>query len=317
MHVQAVADPRQEWDEFARATPGYVLGHAAAWSRVLRDAYGLKPCYLAARDARGMLAGVLPLVQFRTLRGRRELVSLPYLDHAGILAATPEAGRALLDAALALARKGGARALDLRQPTPSAILPGVAGAERIDLILPLEPDEERQWKALRAKVRNQTRKAEREGLEIAGGEAESLLAGFYGPFRENMRDLGSPVHSQRFFAAVAEHFRDDLRLVVTRLGPRPVGGLVALRFGDTVTVPWASTLRSERRRCPNNQIYWEALRWAIRHGAGQFDFGRSPPAAGRTASSWAGEPRNAPSAGRASLPTATHCPSKPRATPAR
>ena len=55
---------------------------------------------------------------------------------------------------------------------------------------------------------------------------------------------------------------------------------MAIRYADVVTVPWASTLRSERRRCPNNMIYWEALRWAIEKGAREFDFGRSPQGSG-------------------------------------
>jgi hypothetical protein len=66
-----------------------------------------------------------------------------------------------------------------------------------------------------------------------------------------------------------------LRFIVVCDGSRPVGGLVAIRYASVVTVTWASTLRSERSRCPNNLIYWEALRWAIRHGARSFDFGRS------------------------------------------
>ena len=91
-----------------------------------------------------------------------------------------------------------------------------------------------------------------------------------------MRDLGSPVHSIGFFRSMASQFGERLRIVVTRLGSEPVGGLVAIRFGSRVYVPWASTLRSERNRCPNNQIYWEAIRWSIQSGAKKFDFGRSP-----------------------------------------
>jgi predicted N-acyltransferase len=108
-----------------------------------------------------------------------------------------------------------------------------------------------------------------------------------------MRDLGSPVHSARFFSAAAEAFGDRLRIVVTRLGDRPVGGLVAIDFAGAVTVPWASTLREERRRCPNNQIYWEALRWAIERGAREFDFGRSPIGGGtyRFKRGWGAEER--------------------------
>jgi FemAB-related protein (PEP-CTERM system-associated) len=276
MHIEHVSDPGAEWDEFAEETPGATLGHAAAWARVLREAYGLAPHYLAARDADGRLAGLLPLVELRSLRGRRELHSLPFLDAAGVLARDERAERALLAAALERARARSAHALELRQPVPLAAAPPAAELDRVDLALPLEPDEERQWKGLPAKVRNQTRKAEREGLRLAAGRAEDLVAAFYGPFAANMRDLGSPVHARAFFAAIARAFGERARIAVTCRGERPVGGLVALHFAGVVTVPWASTLREERASCPNNQIYWEALRWAIARGARELDFGRSP-----------------------------------------
>lgn len=276
MQVERVVEPGSEWDEFAESTPGVCVGHAAAWAKILRDAYHLKPCYLAARRGSGELAGILPLVHFRALLGGSELISLPYLDAAGILASEPEAVEALRRAAIELTESGGFRALELRQSSALGGEPEDTQVDRVNLVLPLAPDPDAQWSALRAKVRNQTRKASREGLELADGSPEELCSAFYGPFALNMRDLGSPVHAAGFFLAAARHLGDRLRFIVTRDGDRPVGGLVAIRYGDSVTVPWASTLRSERRRCPNNLIYWEALRWAIEQGATVFDFGRSP-----------------------------------------
>ena len=202
---------------------------------------------------------------------------MPFLDTGGIVAVHRDAERALFEAALERTRALGARSLELR--TLGAGEASIGEHGRVDLVLGLETNEDAQWRALRAKVRNQTRKAEKEGLVLAG-DAEADLSAFYRPFLRNMRDLGSPVHSRRFFAAAAEAFGANLRFIVTRDGDRPVGGLVAIQFGDTVTVPWASALREERRRCPNNQIYWEALRWAIQRGAASFDFGRSPRGGG-------------------------------------
>ena len=278
MRIAEIADPGPEWDAFAEAESAGQLGHASAWARVVRDAYGLTPVYLVARSEQGAIAGILPLVRFRGLGGGLELVSMPFLDSGGILTRDPEAERALLDAALELAREQGASALELRAIAVDGGVGGVEGSEqtRVDLVLALESDEDAQWQALRAKVRNQTRKAENEGLSIAQWNQERLLAGFYGPFCRNMRDLGSPVHSERFFATAAEAFGDRLRFIATRLSEKSVGGLVAIEFAGAVTVPWASTLREERHRCPNNQIYWEALRWAIERGVREFDFGRSP-----------------------------------------
>lgn len=292
MEIDVVAQPGAEWDEFARSRPDATLGHAAGWAHAFRAGYRLESIYLAARRTRGgEMAGILPLVAMRGLRGSLELVSLPFLDTAGVLAAEPEAANALVAHALALARERRAVGVELRGLAPVGAAPGAL--DRVDLILRLEGDVDAQWKSVRAKVRNQTRKAEREGLALIERGGEAQLDAFYAPFTVNMRDLGSPVHGRRFFAAVAEAFGDGLRFVVTGLDGVPVGGLVAIHYGDTVSIPWASTLRSERRRCPNNQIYWEGLRWAVERGARWLDFGRSPRDGGthRFKAGWGGTER--------------------------
>lgn len=302
MRVERI-DPGPEWDAYVEAAAGAHLGHAGAWAGVLRDAYRLRPHYLAARAGDGALAGVLPLVEMRTLKGRRELVSIPFHDVAGVLAAGDDATAALLAEALQLSRALGCDALELRQvralpgllspgpspatplrPAPDAVAPLLpapdAAAARVNLVLPLEGEADAQWKALGGKVRNQVRKAEKEGLAIAAWEPERLLDGFYDCFAENMRDLGSPVHGRALFAEAARRFGPRLRFVVTADGERPVGGLVAIHYAGRVTVTWASTLRAERARCPNNLIYWEAIRWAVGLRASHLDFGRSPVGGG-------------------------------------
>ena len=291
MHIENVEQPGDEWDEFAETRPGVVLGHAARWIPTLQDAYGLAAFGLVARvEPRGAIQGVLPLVAFRSRPlGRPRLISLPFLDAAGPLCESPDVEAALLDAARRHAAAIGARGIEMRRLLAPAPPSGTAAdaevelgdaTDRVNLSMALEKDAEAQWAALRAKVRNQCRKAEREGLAIAPGTALELLDAFYAPFCINMRDLGSPVHARSFFEAAARHFGPRMRIIVTRLEERPVGGLVALHYGDRVTIPWASTLRAERKRCPNNQIYWEAIRWATERGAARLDFGRSPRDAG-------------------------------------
>jgi FemAB-related protein (PEP-CTERM system-associated) len=292
MRVERVGEPGSEWDSFVERLPGGTLAHAAAWCSILWEAYRLESVYLAARGDDGNIRGVLPLVRFRTLSGGRELVSMPFLDTGGILASDDEAETALRNAALAEAAAYGARAVELRQSEPLRTGPAAPPAERVDLVLPLPADEDALWRGLSAKVRNQTRKATREGLSLAE-DGPRLVERFHAPFRVNMRDLGSPVHALAFYRAIARSFGARARFVVVQDGVRPVGGLVALQYAARVTVPWASTLRSERARCPNNLIYWEALRWAVTGGARAFDFGRSPPGSGthRFKLGWGAEER--------------------------
>jgi len=297
MLVERTSEPGAEWDAFVAAHPDAHLGHAAGWAGVLRRSYGLQPHYCVCRSDAGEIEGILPLFAFRGLLGRKELVSVPFHDVAGVLVQDDRAGAVLVDAALRLARDLDCEAVELRHSRPPVALESIeappSATARVNLVLPLEADEEAQWKAVRAKVRNQVRKADREGLSLASGTPEELLDGFYEPYSVNMRDLGSPVHSRGFFREIARSFGDRLRFIVTTDGRRPVGGLVAIRSGARVTVTWASTLRSERRRCPNNQIYWEALRWAVSQQASEFDFGRSPVGAGtyRFKVGWGAEER--------------------------
>ncbi len=278
MKIENVNQPGPEWDEFAEAQPGAGLGHARAWATVTRTSYGLEPHYLCARDAAGAVCGILPLQVFRGRPGAAaRLISLPFLDSAGLLVRDEAVADALLAAALELCAAESYHGLELRcNEGARAEALAASTLDRVNLVLRLERDVEAQWELLRAKVRNQCRKAEREGLVLAPRDSSTLLEDFYRTFEINMRDLGSPVHSIGFFRAMAAGFGERLRFIVTHLEGRPVGGLVAIRFGGRVHVPWASTLRSERNRCPNNQIYWEAIRWAIESGAQHFDFGRSP-----------------------------------------
>jgi hypothetical protein len=75
-------------------------------------------------------------------------------------------------------------------------------------------------------------------------------------------------------------FADRARLFVVRSADRTVAGAVAIRFKDTMIVPWASSLREFRHLCPNMLLYWAMLERATMEGARSFDFGRSTPGGG-------------------------------------
>ena len=117
----------------------------------------------------------------------------------------------------------------MRQLNPLREVPLVPEQSRVDLVLPLDADEDAQWKGLGAKVRNQTRKAAQSGLAPApAGSARDRVADFFAPFAVNMRDLGSPAHARRFYEVAALVFGDRLSIHLALLGDRSVGGLVAI-----------------------------------------------------------------------------------------
>lgn len=129
------------------------------------------------------------------------------------------------------------------------------------------------WKSLDAKVRNQVRKAEKSGVSVRWGREERLDE-FYEVFCVNMRDLGSPTHAKGFFEAVLKAFPGASIGTAHREG-KCIGGLFRILWKDELVIPWASTLKEERVHCPNNALYWEAIRFAFEQGCARVDFGRS------------------------------------------
>lgn len=266
------------WDRYVDAHPEGLNYHRYGWRQALTESFGHPSYYLMARDGDGAVRGVLPLVHLKSRLFGNVLVSVPFVNYGGLLTDTPEAATALLDAAVALREQLGAAHLELRHRRDVPL--GLACRQhKVTMLLPLAPDPEAQWRQFNAKLRNQVRKAEKSGLTARWG-GEELLDDFYEIFVRNMRDLGTPVYSRRLFAAVLSTFPDKSRIIGVYQGERVVAAGFASWYRTTLEIPWASSNKDFKTLCPNNLLYWEAIRYAIDQGFHTFDFGRSTPGEG-------------------------------------
>jgi serine/alanine adding enzyme len=266
-----------EWDSFVASDPAGTVEQLWAWQHIFEDVFGHEAVYLAARGAAGLL-GVLPLVKFRSLLFGRSLISLPYANYAGLVTSEPAAAEALVSHARHIGRAFGARHVELRhiqrQLSSTLIRQHKVGAR-----LALPATSEALWSTIDRKVRNQIRKAQKEGLTVTTG-GEELVDDFYRVFALNMRDLGTPVFPKALFRETLRRFPKFARVVVVRHKAMPVAGAVALGWRQSVLVPWASSLREYRPACANMLLYWSLLEEAVNRGHTIFDFGRSTPGSG-------------------------------------
>jgi FemAB-related protein (PEP-CTERM system-associated) len=279
-----------EWDGFVRDQTDGTVDHLWRWQRIFSDVFGCDSTYVAARRG-STVVGVLPLVRFKSWLFGRSIVSVPFLNYGGLLASEPHAVRLLIERAREVAQGFGASHVELRHVVRQAPeLPYRQHKVSLTRALPGSGDE--LWATLDKKVRNQVRKARKDGLVAETGGAE-LVDDFYAVFSTNMRDLGTPVYSKRLFAETLRAFRADARVYVVRSGARPVAASIALRHRDTVLVPWASSLREYRPQCPNMLLYWTMLEAAVKDDVRVFDFGRSSPGSGTRhfKIQWGGEER--------------------------
>lgn len=281
-----LAEPvdRASWDAFALSNRDGLAYHLFAWKEAVEKAYGFHcPYFLAEKD--GRVCGILPAARIHPPFRAGSLVSLPYCDAAGILADNPRIAEALLSQALDYARQQSIPELELRLPcSPCSMLHApcqdLQQPEKVRMLLNLPKSGEDLLASFKSKLRSQVRKPIRDGLKAVLGGKE-LLGDFYPVFTENMRDLGSPVHSQAWIASILECYGPRARCgIVFMPDGTPAACGIILLHERTVSIPWASSLKRYNRYSPNMLLYWSFLEYAADNGNECFDFGRSTPGEG-------------------------------------
>ena len=300
--------PAAEWDRLVRSASGWTHFHLAGWRSVIERVHGHECLYLAAKDGAGKLAGVLPLVRVKSLLFGHFAVSMPFLNYGGPLG-SDEAITALVAHAVDLARRDGVKLLELRSRVPLAVdLP--VSHRKITVLLDLPAgDPDTLFTGLKAKVRSQVRRPQKEGVTVRFGPDQ--VGPFFDVFSHNMRDLGTPAQPRRLFEAIAEQFPEDAWFGCAYLGTRPIGCGCGFRWGGEFEMTWASTIAKFNPIAPNMLLYWAFLERAAKEGLSVFNFGRCTPGGGthRFKQQWGGhdEPlywyAYAPGGGAAATPS--------------
>jgi FemAB-related protein (PEP-CTERM system-associated) len=273
------------WDRYVldQEQSGYC--HLFNWSKVIEDAYLHKPLYLAAIKKslknRNKICGILPLFNFYSFTGRSKLISIPFFDSAGILARDMEARSFLFKTASSFPGQAVSSAMELRQDRPliipdmelSGVMPENYTAKK-NLYLKITGSQEKIMAGFKSKLRSQIRKGQKNGLTWKIGKTE-LLDPFYQVFSRNMRDLGSPVHSKKFFSSIFKYFYDHSFICVVFFKSQPVAASFMFRFKNRLANPWASSIREYRHLNSNMFLYWQMIRFACNIGMDTFDMGRS------------------------------------------
>ena len=290
---QANENDQKEWDWYVERHPDFWPYHLFAWKQAVEDAYGFKGNYLLAKK-KSQIVGVFPQILMGIPFFSKNFVSLPYCDVGGLLADSEDVAKALLDKAVSLAADQGAMTINLRgsiHPGVLKILPYKVQKDmtKVRMILALPETSEDLWGSFKSKLRSQIRKAEKNGLVF---QFSRKFTDFYDVFSENMRDLGSPVHSKKWIESVMNKYGDKARMGLVYLDQLPVGAGIILISGKKVSIPWASTLQQYNRLSPNMLLYWNFLKFSADHGYSLFDFGRSTPNEGtyRFKAQWGAKP---------------------------
>lgn len=277
----ATSRDSQAWDHYVLGHPRGIAYQLFGFRDAVETAYGFKGVYFIARQG-ATIRGILPLIHLKIPGTRGSLVSLPYCDAGGILADSPDLEKRLLISALDHARQLRIPKLTIRSAGPFADIDPELTIHRgkVRMLLPLPNDPKKLMAGLQSKVRSQVKKSLKNRLTFRMGGIE-LADSFYGVFRENMRDLGSPVHSFQWIYQILAAYKNRAHIGMVYLSDRtPAAAGLILCHPHGVSIPWASSLRQFNRFNPNMLLYWNFLQFASAHGYPFFDFGRSTPQEG-------------------------------------
>ncbi len=289
MQIREVREPGPEWLQYLGQHPSSSLSHDPRWGKVFNAVFGHRPVYLQVEEA-GKVQGVLPLVMMSSQLFGRFVVSMPYLNHGGICASSPQARDSLFEKAVELAQEFKARWLEFRHKSRED-WSLVARQHKVSMCLTVPRDPEILFRSFPAKLRSQIRRAEKEEVAVRSGGLGDVGA-FYKVFSRNMRDLGTPVYPKRFFEKVMEVFSESARIITVYDGSFPVASGLIVGYKDRLEILWASSIREYNPLGVNMLLYWSVLEHACKQGYRVFDFGRSTPGSGtyRFKEQWGAQP---------------------------
>ncbi len=257
------------WNDFVFNHDNSSYSHLYEWKRIFEDSYSLETKYVGFKFDNN-LAAVLPIAMVRPILKKSIGCSLPFLGYAGLLTLEKYHTVRLNDILFNVSKVLGVKVLETR-----AVDRSLTESETCEytLMLSLPNNASLIWDRLDAKVRNQIRKAQKSGLTAKWGIEQ--FDHFYKVYAKNMHDLGTPVHSKKFFSKIIFYLKDYVDILCIRKDDTVIASMFLIKFRQCLSDPWASSYREYLNYNPNMLMYWEALKYGAENGFTEFDFGRS------------------------------------------
>jgi len=251
--------------------------HLSAWKDAVEQGYGHQCYYWIATNKENNIVGVLPTAWVKPPLLRGNLCALPFCDIGGVLANDETIKAELLATAQNFCNDHNIPKFDHRSCISTAISAdsNKSKGEKVRMLMALPSTSEDLFAGFKSKLRSQIRKAEKNGLTASTGTDKTHLDNFYKVFSRNMRDLGSPVHSKKWFEELLSAYDKNIIITNVWLDNIIVGAGIVLIAGNKACIPWASTNADYNKLAPNMLLYWTLLKYVTDQGCKVFDFGRS------------------------------------------
>lgn len=252
-----------EWHYFLSEFESHSTYHRPEWLQALSDYSNFKLFLFVLKIDSKIVAGA-PMLFMQRYMFRKNMISVPCVNCAGVLAYSSELTLTLIEYAKEWARGKDIDFFEFRAMTSRLNLP--VKSEKCSMILPLPSTNTQLGEQLTAKVRAQYKKSSAYKPEVLFGGL-ALLEDFYKVFARNMRDLGTPVYSKSIFRKILKKKETNSFSCVVKINNKLVSVVFLQGYRDILEVPWVATLKSA-----NMGMYRMILQKAIDLGYEYFDF---------------------------------------------
>jgi FemAB-related protein (PEP-CTERM system-associated) len=277
------------WDDFVMSCPSATFFHRAGWQVIIQEVFHHATFFLYV-ERNGVIQGVLPLAQVKSLLFGNALVALPFAVYGGVAANTDEAADALEQEAESIAVKLGVQHLEFRN-----VKQRHEDWPRQDLYVSFRkailPEIEANLLAIPRKQRAMVRKGINSGLI---SELDADVNRFFQLYADNVHRHGTPAMPKRYFAKLLQVFGKDCEvLIVSSADQRILSGVLSFYFRDEVLPYYAGDFPAARETAANDFKYWELMRRSCERGIKMFDYGRSKKGTGSYSfkTNWGFEPQ--------------------------
>ena len=262
---------REAWDDYVFNHPEGTIYHTTQWMRSVQETFNQEQYYHLCIDGT-IIKGVMPLFCIKTLFSGIKAVSIPWAMYGGILADSKEEQTALLNFAEKEIEDRGIDFLELRNLYHN----GLSLPEQdmyVTYIKKLEQNEEKILQNIprksRASVRNGYNKF---NLKSRFSQDVNIL---YHLYLLNKRKLGSPPYPRKFFEILINEFGDNAGILYIEYENRTIAGVLFFTYKDTIYPYFSGSNGNFNFTNSNNLMYFELMKYALKIGLRNFDFGRS------------------------------------------
>nr|WP_086939955.1 FemAB family XrtA/PEP-CTERM system-associated protein [Thaumasiovibrio occultus] len=262
-----------KWDTYVDHHPEGTFFHLSGWRDVIAEVFSHRPHYLMAlRD--GLVVGVLPLFEQRSVLFGHTLVSTPFCVYGGPIADDDECRIALETRALEIAQDINVDYVELRYRHPVASSsPWVDHCQHASFHCPIGEGEDQILTSIKRKQRAVIRHSLKNNLTH---EVQTNPDECYDIYAESVRNLGTPVFSRSLFRTLQERFGNQCNaLVVKDDNGTPVSAVLNFYYKNAVFPYYGGGREVARELKSNDYMYYQLMVESGAAGYQAFDFGRS------------------------------------------